>query len=219
MNFGTFILLIIAIAVGVSLGTGRLSVDDLILFLWKTLAELIRGAFWLLIFAVPLVVSYLFISYLWSFFNINLNGGDLTKQIITWIASLTIAGYSVMLFYNIKSYGLKKGVNKTFEDTSTPSKPKPELDWDNLTNEDKKFVKKTKTRYWLLTVGFFAALGIPLILMAAIPSFTKTFNHSGLGIIWMVIFFGLGIYWFIWTWKMGRKINKLPKKIKERSSI
>lgn len=219
MSFETFIFLIIAIAVGVGLGTGKLSVDQLFLYLWRTFMGMMKTVLWLLLLLIILSVSYMLMSFLSSIITLS----DLGKQIIIWCGVLTITGYSFWLIINIKIHGFKKGFNEAFKDSSPSPQPKAKLqiDWDKLTIEQKKFVKRTKKNYWLLYTVFFLLLGIPLLLMGVLPSLNKEmviYDLSSfrvidvLGIFWVIILLSLGIFILVFMWKTGRRIKNLPKK-------
>src|SRR5206468_345379 len=128
------------------------------------------------------------------------------------IGAFLITGFSVVLVVNIQTYGFKKGMQETFKDNSPPPKPKPQLDLDTLTDEQRTLVKRVKRMDILLWTLVALIFSPALLKIFKIDIFVSNLVSG----IYIIIFLSGVIYYYTW-WLVNRKrIKALTKKVAEK---
>lgn len=200
MDFNFFISLVIAIALGVALGTGRITLDQI----FKVLFSLLKLVLWL---GIPLIfywVSYMLLA--------QTSIGNLANQIISGIVGSVALMVVYLLYSNIKDYGLEEGLRMFFqtfsEDTTTdPAKREYNQKVKTLYKENKS-LNTFKNRTNLVIIIGFIGLGLGVI-----------FPHFGVGsndpVEWatLIIWIGSTVLYFFFAYRLKTKIDKELKKV------
>jgi hypothetical protein len=161
MGIQTFLLLIIAIAIGVGLGTGRIKiVNDL-----ESLFPLVKYGFMAIVFLILLVTSGIIFSNI--FLSIFADYNSLVIIILSWILAFTVAAYLLVLFFNVKKYGLGKGITETFKD-NTPKKTQEDIKKDNT--------QKLKDKQTMKNVIYLIISGFIIFILIIIWGMLKGYN-------------------------------------------
>ncbi len=199
MDFNFFFFLVIAIALGVALGTGRITLDQV----FKVVFSLFKIVLWL---AIP-IVFYGISSMLLAQTNLN----SVVNQIISVVVGLVALMFVYLLYSNIKDYGLEEGFRmfiQTFTEDSTTDPVKREYNQKVKTlYKENESLNTFKNRTNLIIVIGFIGLGLGVIL----PRFGLGSNDP---LEWatLIIWIGCTILYFFFGYRLKIKINKELKK-------
>lgn len=214
MSLEFFLFLILAIAIGVYIGTHP---QDFFQLMPGVILSLLKVLGFVFVFVMAFFLYGITSSWLIQVFP---SENPLLLQIISGFAWFTIAGYTFLLYLNINRVGFKKGIKETFKDDSAPPKPKFQLNWNKLTEKDKKTIATYRRQYKLLTMAVLGTLISMIILIFLDPSYwNKVYKikifiredfYQILLILNLILFFSFTIFYFIRIWKINKRIKQFP---------